>query len=668
MVAFLHTLANAPHEGLRVVRPPCLLSHILIPVPDSGNPFTTRLNTTRPPLRRSPHRRHCSRLTASSEDHDGSPQNTSPSRSNQSLRRKPARSSTEPACANLGRAGASRPCLRHLQPRRVSVMAASCPLPVTPDLPTLRAKLQGLLQFLRDALSISNAHTVDFYTESVWEELVNLPPETVLAALRKSASETEALPSETRPLVEAEWEAGMTDFPKIFCETSQKLVSVEAFALAAKYYSVQNLGICTPFEQLLVALRGNQTQRIGENQKAVEFMNMKKSHEVQAMSELISSIADYYGIKQVIDLGSGKGYLSSFLSLKYGLKVYGIDSSNTNTHGAEERNRKLKKHWKLCHAQSRLDVNGLALKMAKERKVQNKVKNKADTEEVFNNSPTNQEKMPTSAILPDFSGSVISNIRNQMETLHSQPHQEENLCFENSFSLINLLPINAVEPTSSQQIPNRETSEANKERRKMTSKSSESNIYSPLTSFITADSELHDIIKDLEDCLMVGLHTCGDLAPNTLRIFTSNSEIKGVCSVGCCYHLLSEEFENQHKERTQEKWGFPMCHYLKEERWCCGRNARMSACLALERVAAGQGLPEKIIMNYYEKYKPRMNELEAFNMLKVVLAPCIETLILLDRLCYLKEQEDIAWSALVKLFDPVKSPRCYAVIALKKQQ
>ncbi|XP_010370848.2 methyltransferase-like protein 25 [Rhinopithecus roxellana] len=603
-------------------------------------------------------------------------------------------------------------------------MAASCPLPVTPDLPTLRAKLQGLLQFLRDALSISNAHTVDFYTESVWGELVDLTPETVLAALRKSASEAEARPPETRRLVEAEGEAGVTDFPKIFCETSQKLVSVEAFALAAKYYSVQNLGICTPFEQLLVALRGNQNQRIGETQKAVEFMNMKKSHEVQAMSELISSIADYYGIKQVIDLGSGKGYLSSFLSLKYGFKVYGIDSSNTNTHGAEERNRKLKKHWKLCHAQSRLDVSGLALKMAKERKVQKEVKNKADIEEVFRNSLTNQEKMSTSDISPHFSGSVISNIRNQMETLHSQPHQEENLCFENSFSLINLLPINAIEPTSSQQIPNRETSEANKERRKMTSKSSESNVYSPLTSFITADSELHDIIKDLEDCLMVGLHTCGDLAPNTLRIFTSKSEIKGVCSVGCCYHLLSEEFENQHKERTQEKWGFPMCHYLKEERWCCGRNARMSACLALERVAAGQGLPteslfyravlqdiikdcygitkcdrhvgkiyskcssfldyvrrslkklgldesklpEKIIMNYYEKYKPRMNELEAFNMLKVVLAPCIETLILLDRLCYLKEQEDIAWSALVKLFDPVKSPRCYAVIALKKQQ
>ncbi|XP_008572633.1 PREDICTED: methyltransferase-like protein 25 [Galeopterus variegatus] len=593
-------------------------------------------------------------------------------------------------------------------------MAASCPLPVTQDLPTLRAKLQGLLQFLRDALPISRAHTVDFYTESVWKELVDLPPETVLATLKRSAAEAEARPSETRPLVEAERGAGITDFPKIFCETSQKLVSVEAFALAAKYYSVQNLGICTSFEQLLVALQGNQKQRTGAYVKPVEFMNMKKSHEVQAMSALVSSIADYYGIKQVIDVGSGKGYLSSFLSLKYGLKVYGIDSSNTNTHGAEERNRKLKKHWKLHHTQSRLGDNELALKMAKEKKVQNEIKYKADIEEVCNNSLTNQEKMSTSDFLPDFTGSVISNIRNQMENLHAQPHHEENLSFGNAFSLLDLLPVNAIEPTSSLQLPNREMSEASKEKRKMTSKSSESNIYSPLTSFITANSELHDIIKDLEDCLMVGLHTCGDLAPNTLRIFTSKSEIKGVCSVGCCYHLLSEEFENQHKECAQENWGFPMCHYLKEEQWFCGRNARMSACLlpteslfyravlqdiikdcygitkcdrhvgkiyskcssfldyvrkCLKKLGLDESkLPEKIIMDYYKKYKPRMIELEAFNMLKVVLAPCIETLILLDRLCYLKEQEETAWSALVKLFDPVKSPRCYAVIALKKQQ
>ncbi|XP_020768979.2 probable methyltransferase-like protein 25 isoform X2 [Odocoileus virginianus] len=585
-------------------------------------------------------------------------------------------------------------------------MAASGQLPVTQDLSSLRAKLQKLLRFLREALPISNAHTVDFYTESVWEKLVDLPPETVLSALRTSAAASEAC-----PLEEAGRMSDVTDFPKIFCETSQKLVNVEAFALAAKYYSVQNLGICTPFDQLLVALHGNQKQRTDENVKLDEFMNLKKSHEVQAMSELISSIAEYCGIKQIIDLGSGKGYLSSFLSLKYGLKVYGIDSSNTR--GAEERNRKLKKHWKVYRRRWKPDISGLALQTAKERKVQ-EAKCKADAEGVGTNSTTGQGKPSTSGFSSEFSGSVISDIRRQMENLKVYSHQEENLCFENAFSLRDLLPVNAIDPTSSSQIPKRKMSEASKERIKITSKANESNIYSPLTSIITADSELHDIIKDLEDCLMVGLHTCGDLAPNTLRIFTSKSEVKGVCSVGCCYHLLSEEFENPHKEYTQERRGFPMCHYLKEERWCCGRNARMSACLlpteslfyrailqdiikecygitkcdrhvgkiysksssfpdyvrkSLKKLGLDESkLPEKIIMDYYEKYKPRMNELEAFNMLKVVLAPCIETLILLDRLCYLKEQDHIVWSALVRLFDPVKSPRCYAIIALKKQQ
>ncbi|XP_029452957.1 methyltransferase-like protein 25 isoform X7 [Rhinatrema bivittatum] len=225
-----------------------------------------------------------------------------------------------------------------------------------------------------------------------------------------------------------------------------------------------------------------------------------------------------------------------------------------------------------------------------------------------------------------------------------------------------------------------------------------------------------------QDSVLVGLHTCGDLAPTTLRLFAAKPEIKAMCSVGCCYHLLSEEFESTAEESAQESWGFPMCQYLREEAWCCGRNARMSACLALERVAISQGLPteslfyravlqviiqecygvtksdghvgkifsksscfldyvrkslkklgldesklpDSCIMDYYEKYRLRMNELEAFNMLKVVLAPCIETLILLDRLCYLREQDTIAWSGVVQLFDPVKSPRCYAIIAVKK--
>lgn len=130
--------------------------------------------------------------------------------------------------------------------------------------------------------------------------------------------------------------------------------------------------------------------------------------------------------------------------------------------------------------------------------MQKEAKCKADAEGVGTNSTAGQGKPSTSDFSSELSGSVISDIRRQMETLKVYSHQEENLCFENAFSLKDLLPVNAIDPTSSSQIPKRKMSEASKERRKITSKSNESNIYSPLTSIITADSELHDIIKDLE--------------------------------------------------------------------------------------------------------------------------------------------------------------------------
>lgn len=192
-------------------------------------------------------------------------------------------------------------------------------------------------------------------------------------------------------------------------------------------------------------------------------------------------------------MGSGKGYLSSFLSLKYGLNVYGIDSSNTNTHGAKERNRKLKKHWNLYHAQTRGDANGPALKMPEEKKVQKKVKCKGDFESAPKNTLVTQDL--SADVLPEFSKSAGSVIRKRQGNLHAQP-------LETAFSLVDILPTEAIEPTSSQ-VHNTEMSEVRTRRRKVTSKPSDSSIYSPLTSFITADSELHDIVKDLEVSLLL---------------------------------------------------------------------------------------------------------------------------------------------------------------------
>ncbi|XP_074758883.1 putative methyltransferase-like protein 25 isoform X3 [Athene noctua] len=479
------------------------------------------------------------------------------------------------------------------QPRRAERSAMSRPpgaLPPQLSPAAAAATLRRVARFLAHALPLCRAHTVEFYTRGLWERLVAPRPAAVLEALRRPLGEASGAAA-------ALWDDDT--FSSVFCENSKKLINVHLFALAAKYYSFSNVGVCTPLEDLLEALRGDNQGTTGI--KTDEFMNNKKSHEVQMMSELVDNIANYCGVKQVIDIGSGKGYLSSFLSMQYDLKVYGIDSSNTNTNGAHERNRKLKKHWRAYQSRGRANLRRQMLEKANDRLVESEIKCKAISEKLLNNDSSlqSQDQVTIQDLVPScgFTEIATSETNNQAGVdLVAQTKSDESKLLEEVLAILNVLPADAVEVFSSSPCNCGELCEEEKVQRKMASlkvkesKSSESNLYFPLTSCITAETELSDIITDLEDCMMVGLHTCGDLAANTLRIFTAKPEIKAVCSVGCCYHLLSEQFENQ-EECLEEVWGFPMCQYLKDMGWCCGRNARMSACLALERVAVGQMLP-----------------------------------------------------------------------------
>ena len=88
-----------------------------------------------------------------------------------------------------------------------------------------------------------------------------------------------------------------------------------------------------------------------------------------------------------------------------------------------------------------------------------------------------------------------------------------------------------------------------------------------------------------EPCILIGLHTCGDLAANSLKLFAREENIRGVINVGCCYHHLTEcigdvgaaqeyldrigESEaNRSLDQTltndAEAAGFPLSLYLRE--------------------------------------------------------------------------------------------------------
>lgn len=80
----------------------------------------------------------------------------------------------------------------------------------------------------------------------------------------------------------------------------------------------------------------------GLSLKIKDFLSEKKNHEVSIASAVIANLAGSSKDGLILDVGDGKGYLSSRIHLEYGLNVLGIDGNPTNTEGAQKRNIKLK--------------------------------------------------------------------------------------------------------------------------------------------------------------------------------------------------------------------------------------------------------------------------------------------------------------------------------------
>lgn len=270
----------------------------------------------------------------------------------------------------------------------------------------------------------------------------------------------------------------------------------------------------------------------------------------------------------------------------------------------------------------------------------------------------------------------------------------------------------------------------------------------PNTDFTRLFSENFNVLpKDIPGLCLTGLHTCGDLASSCLRIFRENEQISAVCNIGCCYHLLTEEFsqtvfsplrrekssESQRRdifkphpdEYARNTYGFPMSRFLRDDKTPLGRNARMLACQSIHRVIDRKELPNNNLFyralfevliqrkcpenldsievgklkmcstfveyvrksskrnpclkfddisddeltKLHQEFAEEKSFLDIYFLMRVSIAPLVETVLLLDRLLYLKEMEEngdsLSTSYLVRFFDPVVSPRCFGIVAIK---
>ncbi|NWR63677.1 RRNAD protein, partial [Bucorvus abyssinicus] len=216
--------------------------------------------------------------------------------------------------------------------------------------------------------------------------------------------------------------------------------------------------------------------------------------------------------------------------------------------------------------------------------------------------------------------------------------------------------------------------------------------------------------------LVTGLHACGDLSAALLRHFARSPSVAALASVPCCYMKLSTPWEAAtcapgyplsasvaslagHELSYRAREG--ACHALEGY---TGRLATDSGGLrahcyraALETLiraaAPGQKRPgvqlgRKAHALPFPQYArlglPRVgldpaavaldsgavgamleqqHKVVAFFSLMLLLAPLVETLILLDRLLYLREQG--FQCTLVPLFDPQFSPRNLVLVAAR---
>lgn len=99
-------------------------------------------------------------------------------------------------------------------------------------------------------------------------------------------------------------------------------------------------------------------------------------------------------------------------------------------------------------------------------------------------------------------------------------------------------------------------------------------------------------VNTKDEFALVGLHTCGLLATTCLKLFTESKNcLKLLVNVGCCYHLIEEEFlvdsfwnDVENALNKNESYGFPMSKCLKDKQFVLGRDARMCASQSPEKI------------------------------------------------------------------------------------
>ncbi|TKS82582.1 Protein RRNAD1 [Collichthys lucidus] len=457
----------------------------------------------------------------------------------------------------------------------------------------------------------------------------------------------------------------------------------------------------------------------------------KKQHEIRRLGLLVKQLCEQTDCSRVVDVGSGQGHLTRFLSFGLGLSVTAIEADHNLVAMASRFDGQLL--WALEKEKQKKSGSSLVpVSQSSPRHVAGWVNPKASWEAFITQLRTAycvNESPPTP------SGPSKKKLR-------GSKHQRCSHVVQTSSS-----PRGSTDSDRSQDFDL--TS-----RRQFESESCCSCVQPVCQEDVRPEENSQ---RDYSDFVLTGLHACGDLSATLLRHFVSCPHVRGITSVACCYMKITTR-ENPAppglvecptpatpgQETLPSEFGYPMsswvrglpghqlsykaregaCHAvedyvrrLREEsellRTHCYRamletfvrdtrpDLRRAGIQTIKKAhllpfteyarlgLARVGLPPELPLDLdrVEAMLKQQGRVVVYFSLALLLAPVVETLVLLDRMIYLQENGEPTVSdrnkpqvnslclnlrlpagvdsQLVPLFDPNFSPRNFVLVALK---
>ncbi|CAH2037323.1 unnamed protein product [Thlaspi arvense] len=175
--------------------------------------------------------------------------------------------------------------------------------------------ITAIIDFLKPYSFLTNAHVVNFFKDKQWEAV----DQEWMSCLRNEKPENILLIPSGR--VQDHWPASLKEF----------VHTLRSLSFPREQADLQTILADVNMAPLSTVLS--------------QGMNLKKKHEVEVLSSVVSSVVNSVGASTVVDVGSGQGYLSQVLSFQYKHSVVAIDSSSHHGKVTDARAARIRKHF-----------------------------------------------------------------------------------------------------------------------------------------------------------------------------------------------------------------------------------------------------------------------------------------------------------------------------------